>query len=59
MNLNAHLSLAQYQAQSRVEELHREAAQQRLANLARQAQRGKAARPHLNLRALLVRLHLA
>lgn len=55
MNLNAHLSLAQ----NRPQELRQEAAQRRLAALARPARPAADQRPRLNLRALLVRLHLA
>jgi len=55
MNLNAHLVLAQ----SRPEELRQEAAHTRLVKLARQARPEATDRPKLNLRALLVRLHLA
>ncbi|WP_165795158.1 hypothetical protein [Deinococcus koreensis] len=58
MNSNVH-SLAQSLAVYRVEDLHREAAQQRLVNQARQARPSGDPRPGLNLRALLVRLHLA
>lgn len=55
MNLNAHLALAQ----SRPQELRQEAARNRLALQARQARPSAEPRPGLNLRSLLVRLHLA